>query len=731
MSQTQATPAPESDGDCQFPLGYDGVLRIRAAPHLVLTPRPQSQPTLLGLEDWQVMVGGGCENLAGNVPCRLEWIVRGDSFAEKRLMHRRETCLVPNGDSFLVREKNGEGTQPLKVAVFELGLLGTGSLGFRVEPLLFGNQGFEVKPGAPASIPFDLAARIDFGLALEELSFGWLPDFIERNVRNHRVGSVMQLKPDFSPLFNGLVATVDIYPTPVEGVPPDKSATVHVEWEIGSPEATQEQLWRIGYLAVRDEKGEVLDNRLAALGNMESSETLSFQYQLSVSKKPPAPPPPPPEPPKGKKAGKKPPPPPPPPPVEQMKADPRLALVVPRPRLKTFAVSLDGGKLAVRGEFENFSDSVMLDLTVKPYVRVPQGDGWRVEELDDHFRNLLESNRKQASFPLRHTEKQFAAVNVCLPDDVSTLLSELETVSVSLEKGAFERELLDLKRLPRHYVEVLEQARGLQVFAAMRPTPVAGPREVPFWALADYEASEPGGSSGFAAFEGGMFVSRVLATGVCTANTVDLSGTVARLISPMPVVPPELQEEFTLFVSTICGEAIGQSEPAWKGVAHTIMNRVARKYEIWAECLTPTEIIKRTGFDGHSHPNADHARAYLKSPATASLLYRDKVARLINAVTPIYMRMAGNNCGDVVFFYSPEAQKALHKKDSKKYTSEIPAFVEQDPGGRKELVEITSKVLGDVKHDFKFYAFKRPEQNRRMTLEELEQAKAKRVAKKA
>jgi len=724
MAQTQGTPAPESHGDCQFPLGYDGVVRIRAAPHLVLKPEPRHQPTLLGLENWQVMVGGGCENLAGNVPCRLEWIVRSDSFAEKRMPHRRETCLVPDGMSFQVREKDGEGTRALQVSVYELGLLGTGSLGFRLEPLLFGNQPVEVKPGDTASIPFDLGARIDFGLAPLELTSDWMPDFIEQRVRSPRVGSVMQLKPDFSSLFNGQMATLDIYPTPVEGVSPDKSATVHLEWEIGNPEAAKDLMWRIGYMAVRGEKGEVLENRLAALGGMESSQTLGFQYRLSISQKPLEPPPAP----QGKKGGKKPPPPA-SPPVERLHADPRLALTVPRPRLKEFAVALDDGKLYVRGQFEHFSDSVTLDLTVKPYVRVPQGEGWRMEELDDYFRNLLESDRVLASFPIKHTEKQYAAANLCLPDDVSTKLAEIETVTVSLEKGAFERELLDLTLLPRHYVEVLKQEEGLQVLAALRPTPVAGTRELPFWSLVDYEASEPGGSSGFAPFEGGAFVSRVLSTGVCTANSVDLSGTVSRLISPMPVVPPELQEEFTLFVTTICGESIGQSEAAWKGVAHTIMNRVARDYEIWEECLTPTEIIMRTGFDGHKHPIADVARAYLKSPATASLVYRDRIAKLITAVTPIYMRLAGN-CGDVVFFYSPAAQKALHQTDPKKYTSEIPAFVKQDPGGKKELVEITSKVLGGVQNDFKFYAFKHPEKNRKMTTDEIARAKAKRAGKK-
>jgi len=707
MAPTQA-----SHGDCQLPLGYDGVVRIRAVPHLVLRPEPQSQPTLLSLDTWQVMVGGSCENVVGNVPCRLEWIVTSDCFAEKRVAHCRETCLSPNGKGFLVREKAGDGTKPLRLSVYELGLIGKGRLGFRLEPVLFGNPPVEVKPGDAAAIPYDLGARIDFGLAPSELTSNWLPDFLERHVRSLRVGSLIQLKPDITALFNGHLATLDIYPTPVEGASPDPSAMLHLQWEVGHPDAARVLLWKVGFLAIRGEENEVLDNRLASLGGIESSSKLGFQYRLGISKKPKAAPPAP----EGKQ-GKKPPP---PPPVEGLLADPRLALEVPRPRLKSFAVSLDGGRLGIRGNFENFSDSVELGLTVKPYVRVPQGKGWRIEALDDFFRNVLESTRVQTSLPIQHTERQYAAVTLCLPDDVSTLLAEIETVTVTARENTFERELLDLKRLPRHYVEVLKQVPGLQVFAAIHPTLLAGTREVPFWAIADYEASEPGSHSGFAPFEGGAFVSRVFASGVCTGNTVDLSGEVARMSSPVPIVPPELQEEFSLFVGTVCGEAIGQSEAAWKGVAHTIMNRVARREE-WKSCFTPTDVITKTGFDGRNHPNCDAARAYLKSPASSALEFREKLERLISAITPIYMRQAHDG-GDPTYFYSPAAQKALHALDSTKYPHVIPPFVNQ--GGDKALVDITAKVLGDAKDDFRFFAFKFPEKNSRLTNQEIAAAKA-------
>ncbi|MCP3142996.1 hypothetical protein [Pyxidicoccus xibeiensis] len=716
MAQLQTLPADEQHGDCQLPLGYDGVVRIRAAPHLVLRPESQHQPTLLGMTEWQVQVGGSCENVAGYVPCRLEWIVHSDSFDERRMPHRRETCLVPNGRSFLVREKAGEGTRPLQISIYELGLIGNGSLGYRLEPLLFGNDAIEVKPGAPQAIPFELGARIDFRIAPDELTYDWVPDFIERKVRRERVGTLLQLMPDLPSIFKGQLATVELYPRPPEGLKPDANATVRIQWEIGASDAARVQMWRMGFLSVRGEDTEVLENRLAAIGGIESSETLTFQYRLTVSPKPD------PEPAAGDKGAKKkaaaq--------PVERLQVDPRLAREVPRPRLKQFQVFLEKGKLGLRGAFENFSDSVALDLVVKPYVLLPDGKGSRVEQLDDYFRNVLLNFRHNASFRMGQSVDMYT--QLCLPDDVATKLSELDTVTVTSQENTFSRELLDLKKLPHRYVEALSAIQGLQVFAAISPALGTGAREVPFWAIADYEASEPGVFSGFAPFEAGAFVSRVFSSGVCSSNTVDLAGHAARLYSPMPVVPPERQEEFALFVGTIVGEAIGQCEAAWKGVAHTIMNRVARTYEKWEDCLTPSEVIVKTGFDGRKHDNSKAALEYMKSPAASSYLYRDKIEQLISAVTAIFMRQAGD-CGDVVFFYSPKAQRQLHEQKPSEYPL-VPGFVGQK--GDKELVDITATVLGNSKDDFRFFAFKHPEKFPRLTSQQMDAARAKRTVAKA
>ncbi|QRK11605.1 cell wall hydrolase [Archangium violaceum] len=725
MAQTASTPEAESHGDCQIPLGYDGIVRIRAAPHLVLTLEEQSQPALQDLDNWQVVVGGSYENLEGSLPCRLEWTITSDSFAEKKLPHRRETFIVPNGGNFVVHEKDGTGTRPLRISVFELGLIGKGRLGYRLEPVLFGNEAVEVLPEDSRAIAYELEASIGFKVAPEELARSFFLDKIEV-LHDRQVGTVMQLTPTISPLFKGMQATLDIFPLPPEGLPPDEKATVRIEWEVGDPDAASRLIWKIGFMSILGVFGELLNDDLAAVGGVESSPSLAFQYQLTLARKPP-----PPKAATGKGAKKQSA----PAPIDQVRSEPLRALEVPRPRLKEFKVLLDDGKLGVRCRFEHFNDFVVLGFELKPYARVPEGEGWRVEELDDYLKTLFIEELVQESLDIfRNASTRSPAffIPTSTPEDVFSRLTKIDAITVTIEKNKFEHELLDLNQLPREFVRTLKKIRGLEVFVAMRPTGIGG-RVVPFWAIADYDAAPkeheqnvPRGRRGFAPFDGGAFVSRVFASGVCSSDTVDLSGHAAQLYSPLPTIPPESREDFEVFVATVCGESIGQSEASWRGVAHTIMNRVARKYESWEGCLTPTEVIQKTGFEGYKSTRYEEARTYMKSPAASSLVYRDKLARMITLLTPIFMRQDGN-CGDVVYFYSPSAQRKLGRS--------APSWVNQKDG--KDLVRITDAILGsakgkeDKKDDFEFYTFKYPEKWPRMTPEERAQARAARSKAKS
>lgn len=705
MAQLEGTSAPH--GDCQIPLGYDGVVRIRAVPRIVLSPQKQLQPPLKDLDTWEVVVGGGCENVVGLLPCRLEWIITSDCLGERSRSHPRETCLVPSGNSFVVREKDGDGSKPLRVSAFELGLIGKGRMGFRIEPALTGNAPVEVPPGDSRAIAYELEASLDFKVASAELTRDWMPDWLELAVHGNRIGTLMQLTPRFSPLFSGQLATLDIFPV---GSEQDKEAAVHLEWEIGDTNAASRLLWKIGFAAVRGAQGEVLNDRLVTLGgNGPPSATVAFKYQLSVARKPP--------PAEAKGTGTK----------KQataalgeaIRAEPRPALEVPRPRLAAFEVLLQKGKLRVQGGFEGFSDSVVLDMVLKPYIQVGTGETAEIEELDNYFKSILQSFLHEASFPHDYQGRELRAL--CSPLDVDARLSELDSLAVTSAKNVFQRELLDLKSLPREYVSALEEISGLKIFAVLKLAPGVTCQTVPFGAIVDYKESEPGASGGHASFSNGAFVSKVFASGVCTSNTMDLSGIAAALKSPLPVVPPSLQEEFEIFVATVCGEAIGQSEGAWKGVAHTIMNRVARKYETWKNCFTPTEVIRQTGFEAYNKKIFLAAREYMKAPATASFNDRDKLQRLITLVTPIFMRQGDDGAG-AVFFYSPKAQRQLAEREAangNRSRSIVPGFVNQT--GDKELVRVTEQVLGGAgkKDDFEFYAFKHPEKFPRLTEEEI------------
>jgi len=715
MAQTEDTSATGSQNDCQLPLGYDGVVRIRAVPHIVLTPQAQPQPALQDADTWEVAVGGAADNLAGLPPCRLEWIIRGSAFGERRRPHPRETCLVPDGKRFKVQEKNGTGSKALTFSAFELGLIGKGRLGYRLEPALTGNTAVEVKPDDARAIPFDLDAGITFDVAPAELTRDWLPDAVEAKVHAKRVGTVMKLTPRYSDtfkkLFAGQVAKLELFP---EAPDRDKDATVQLEWEIGNATEEARLLWKIGFTTVRGALGEVLKDHLAVLGG--TGPEVPFQYQLTVSRKPPP----------ADKNKKKPP----ALPGAPIPTDAQPALTVPRPRLKKLEVVLDNkGKLRLQGAFDGFSDSVSLDLIVKPYVRTMEAEDPAIVELDDYFRRALETYVKNASFPLDFRGRQ--ALALCSPDDVNARLMELEDIRVASSRNKLERELLDFKSLPQDYVAALKGLKGLEMFAVVKLGPAVTTRPVPISAVIDYVESEPGDGQGYASFSNGTFVSKVFAEGICTSNTVDLSGRAAELHSPLPIIPPDRQEEFEVFIGTVAGESIGQSEHAWKAVAHTIMNRVARKYETWRDCLTTTEVIKSSGFEAHKKEIYTQAIAYLRSPASAAFASRDRLQRLITAVAPIFMRQAGNGLG-VVFFFSPNAQKALAAKEAaegKPGRPLVPGYVSQ--GGDKTLVDITKQLLGEAKDDFAFYAFKYPDKFPRLTEEEMAAAyEARKKAKK-
>ncbi|WNG39988.1 cell wall hydrolase [Archangium violaceum] len=720
MAENTNSPTPESaHGDFQLSLGYAGVLRIRAAPRIRLTLVSRKQPALEKLDAWQVVVGGKCENVMDALPCRLQWLVTSDLFSDKVVAHPRETCIVPDADgkTFAVHEKDGEGTRPLRISVFELGLLGKGRLGYRLEPLLFGSEPVEVKPGMSEAIAYDLGVNLKYGPAPKELTKEWLWDWIEKQTHQRRVGSIVQFAPVLPRLFNGMLARLDIWPAPAEGEAPDEGATVHLEWEVGNPQAASQLLWRVGFMGTPEEgKCKALDQQLAVVGSVSPPPKLAFHYQLTLSPKPP------PTPPDEKGKGKKPPPAAAAPTLLQ--SDPQFLFEVPRPRLKSFDLRFSEGKLSVEAGCENFSDSVQLDVVLKAYVREPiSGEGddtvWRVEELDDYVRYYL--------FPgvcAVPGEEELEA-DLVPPSllDLERRASQLGAVVETFNDNKFKRVLMNLQEMPRAYLKAFERVKGLELFVTLQLSPSVSSRtDVSLHDFLEYEASDDQKKGGFAPIRNGQFVSKVFAPGVCSLSTVDVSGHARRLYSPLPKIPPERMDDFHHFVATVCGESIGQCEAAWKGVAHTIMNRVARKFEKWSEYLSTTEVINKSGFDGSKNDIHEYSLAFLKDAGAARKKYSkipesswENVKRILEISVPIFMERDGDG-GGVVFFYSPKTQNALGRAP--------PSWIYQE--GDKRLVRITDAVLGGAKDDFEFYAFKYPEKFPRMTDEEIQKARAAR-----
>jgi hypothetical protein len=155
------------------------------------------------------------------------------------------------------------------------------------------------------------------------------------------------------------------------------------------------------------------------------------------------------------------------------------------------------------------------------------------------------------------------------------------------------------------------------------------------------------------------------------------------------------KEEFKIMVATIYGEAANSSEIAWKAIAHVIMNRVG--YREWKEHKTPKEVIKNTGFDAYTYKNEPYKKAY-KYMSNTSRKNNENIERMIEAVRPIYIGKEKDITDGAVLYYSPEAQKDLHKEKPSKY--------KERPSWNFDIIkEANIDGLRDT-DDFKFYKYK-------------------------
>lgn len=154
-------------------------------------------------------------------------------------------------------------------------------------------------------------------------------------------------------------------------------------------------------------------------------------------------------------------------------------------------------------------------------------------------------------------------------------------------------------------------------------------------------------------------------------------------------------KEFKVFVATIYGEAANSSIRSWEIIAHSMRNRIG--FGNWTEYSTIYAIATTTGYDAYTRKNDPYneAMSQFKSEKISSSL-----KTLINTVRPIYEGKIKDDTNGVVFYWSPKAQKQLHRDNPKLYTTAIPDWVKDN---KKEIV----KIAGTEKDDFQWLRFKR------------------------
>lgn len=115
-------------------------------------------------------------------------------------------------------------------------------------------------------------------------------------------------------------------------------------------------------------------------------------------------------------------------------------------------------------------------------------------------------------------------------------------------------------------------------------------------------------------------------------------------------------KEFKVFIATIYGEADNSSIRSWEIIAHSMRNRIG--FGNWTEYSTIYAIATTTGYDAYTRKNDPYheAMSQFKSEKISSSL-----KTLINTVRPIYEGKIQDDTNGVVYYWSPKAQKQLHR----------------------------------------------------------------------
>lgn len=184
-----------------------------------------------------------------------------------------------------------------------------------------------------------------------------------------------------------------------------------------------------------------------------------------------------------------------------------------------------------------------------------------------------------------------------------------------------------------------------------------------------------------------------------TIPTVPKTGEPATTTSEAPVKQGTINtsnHEFNQLVATVYGEAATESKASWRAIGHVVMNRVGRRE--WKKYKTVSAVLKNSGFDAYGQNMYSDAMKALGGDKSKKVDWK-KLNEMREVLTPVYNRTDQDNTSNAVLYYSPKAQKALHKKFPDKYKSETPCWVND----KTEEV----KVSGCENDDFAFYRYRK------------------------
>lgn len=152
-------------------------------------------------------------------------------------------------------------------------------------------------------------------------------------------------------------------------------------------------------------------------------------------------------------------------------------------------------------------------------------------------------------------------------------------------------------------------------------------------------------------------------------------------------------EDFKLIAATIYGEAGGQSVASQRAIANCIMNRV--RYKEWKKLESAASVVMRSGFDAYSQKTVLYQRAFAEM--TTGKITTPRLQILVDAIKPIIDGTEIDGCGNIVLYYSPKAQAALHAK--------FPTMYRVQPKWNFDALEQV-QVAGTDVDDFAWYRYK-------------------------